>query len=130
MKKKNNSNNSFGIASALFTKEEVKVQNEFMVNRILSFQKGTILFSIDMNRFVSRLPSWARDTLYNLGVPKQKNAPYLKYPKRKKKQNPKLLAKISSTFCCNGYHSQQIIDILKRHKGKPPESYYGLKKGE
>lgn len=125
-----NKNNPFDMASRLFTERDVGINNEFMINRILSFQPKTILLSIEINKFISRLPSWASKQLFNLGVQKQKRSPYLKYLKRGKKQSPKLLRKICHAFCCNEYHGKQIINIVREQKGKNPESYFGLKSGE
>jgi hypothetical protein len=122
--------NPFDIVGRLFTENNVDVnKNEYMVNRILSFQPATILLSIGINKFVSRLPSWASKQLFNLGVQKQKRSPYLKYLKRGKKQNPKLLKKICWAFCCNEYHANQIISIVRK-MNKLPEEYFGLKPGE
>lgn len=126
-----NKNNPFDVVARLFTEKDVEVSNEYMTNRILSFQPATILLSIELNKFISRLPSWASKQLFNFGVVQtQKRVPYLKYLKRKKKQNPKLLRKISQAFCCNEFHAQQIIAIVRKQKGKSPESYFGLRLGE
>lgn len=120
----------FDTVGNLFTEKDVEIDNEYMINRILSFQPATILLSIDINKFISRLPSWASKQLFNFGVRKQKKNPYLRYLKRGKKQNPKLLRKISQVFCCNEFHAQQIISIIRGQKGKSPESYFGLRLGE
>lgn len=112
------------------TKEHIKVANAYMTNKILSYQPETILTAININKYSGRIPSWAMDALFNIGVKKINNKPYLQYIKKNKKENPQLLKKISQTFCCRSSHAEQIIEIIRAQHGKTPESYFGLKKGE
>lgn len=111
------------------TKDHIEVANAYMINKILSYQSSTILLSININKYSGRLPSWAMTALFNIGVSKISNRPYLQYIKKNKKESPQLLKKISQIFCCGEYHAEQIIKIV-RAIGKKPESYFGLKKGQ
>ena len=128
--KMKNKNSPFDIASRIFIENDVEIEgNEYMLTKILSFQKSTILFSIEANKFISQLPPWATKQLFNLGVKKQKNKPYLRYIKKGKQQSPQLIKKISQTFCCNQHHAKQIIDIVKLMK-KDPAACFGLKQNQ
>jgi hypothetical protein len=122
--------NPFDEVKALFSKEHgfVDVARPFMVNKILSFQGPTCPLAIKINERMNGMPKYLFNMIVNLGVPQRKKI-YMNFPKRMKKENVKLRQKISETFCTDPYHSNQIIDILRR-MGENPEEYFGLKEGE
>ena len=112
-------------------KEDVEIGNEFFTNRILNHQPDTVLWSIELNKYIGRLPYWAIKKLFNIGVYKKSGKPWLRYPKRKGKLKDKILRKkICKYFCVNEYHANQIIHLLKNIDNEKPERYFGLKKGE
>ena len=122
--------NPFDEVKALFSKDigYIEVIRPFMVNKILSFQGLTCPLAIKINEYANGMPNYLYNMLLNYGVPRRKKI-YLNFPKRKAKEEEKLRAKISETFCTGYYHSNQIIDILRR-MGYKPEEYFGLKEGE
>ena len=127
MKKINPFNN---VIELLTSKNDVDIDNEFMVNKILSYQPDTVLWAIEINKYIGKIPYWAIKRLFNIGVHKKPSKPWLRYPKKKVKLKDKLLRKkICIHFCVNEYHANQIIDLLK-NIGKKPERYFGLRKGE
>lgn len=121
--------NPFEEVKQLMATKDADVTNPFMVNRILSFAPESVLATNEVNRFLSRLPKWAINPLFNLVIPKNKRRTYFKYAKKKKKRDQKLIAKIRQTFCCNEYHARQIIEVLQR-ENEQPERFFGLKEGE
>lgn len=122
--------NPFDEVKALFTKDIgfIDVVRPFMVNKILSFQGPTCALAIRINEKMNGMPKYLFNKIVNCGVPKKQKV-YLNFPKRSKKEDVKLREKISDTFCTGYYHSNQIIDILRR-MDKKPEEYFGLKEGE
>lgn len=126
MKKKSKS--PFEIIGEMFTEEDPKIENAFFINRILSYQPATILLAIEVNKRISRLPDWAIKAVYKLSIKKRKSRPFIYYPKSKKasKEHIKLRNKISSAFCTNENHSDQIIELIRKI-GESPESYFGMK---
>lgn len=122
--------NPFDEVKALFAKDSgfVDVVRPFMVNKILSFQGITCPLAIRINEKANGMPDYIYNMLLNIGVPKRQKI-YLNFPKRMKKEDVKLREKISDTFCTAPYHSNQIIDLLRR-MDKKPEDFFGLKEGE
>lgn len=122
--------NPFDEVKALFSKDIgfIDVIRPFMVNKILSFQGLTCPLAIKINEKMNGMPKYLFNMIVNCGIPKRKKI-YLNFPKRMKKEDVKLREKISETFCTSPYHSNQIIDILRRMDEKP-EKYFGLKEGE
>lgn len=120
--------NPYDEAKRLFTEEDVEIGSHWMVNRLLSFSPASIMFSIKINQASWKVPQKYLDALFNC-CPKAQRAPWLRYAKRKKEVEPKLVAAISKHFCVNKYHADQIIDLL-RLQGEKPETYFGLKEGE
>lgn len=118
----------FEEAKALLTGEKVTTSAPFMVNRILSFTPMSFIHALEHNRVMGRIPKAWSDLIFQC-VPTTKRAPYLKYAKKKKEKEPKLVQKVCDHFCVNKYHADQIIDILRR-QGESPEALFGLKKGE
>ena len=130
MKKTNPFDNVIKLMTSGKDKEDVDIDNEFFVNRILSYQPDTVLWSIELNKYIGRLPYWAIKKLFNIGVYKKSSKPWLRYPKKKGKLKDKLLRKkICKHFYVNEYHANQIIHLLENMDEKP-EKYFGLKKGE
>jgi len=126
MKKKKS---PFETVIELFITEDAEVPNPFLVNRILSYQPDTVLLAIEINKYMSRLPGWAIKSIFNIGIRKRRKRPYLNYPQKARKINKNQLLlrnKISSTFCVNNNHADQIIQLL-RAMGKEPEKFFGLK---
>lgn len=123
------SRNPFDIVKEIITEERTSVSNPFMVNRILSFQPLTALTAIEVNKYVGYIPDWAISDLFNLTVPHRRRVPYLKYPKRGKVKDKKLIDKIRQALCVNELHARQVIELL-RNKGEQPERLFGLKEGE
>jgi len=121
-------NSLFAEVKKLLTEQDVEITQPYMVNRILSFAPEACLQTHELNRFVGRLPTWATDPLFNLVIPKNARRGFFRYARKKKKYEPKLIAKICETYCVNEYHAKQIIEVLRR-QNKKPESFYGLKKG-
>ena len=120
--------NPFEIVKKIFVEDKVKIQNHFFVNTLLSFIPDSLLWSIEVNKYLG-VPSWALDSLFVAGVKKRKTPPYkIPYIKKTTSKQTLLQEKISITFCTNPKHSQQIIDLLKK-QGLEPESFFGLKKG-
>lgn len=127
MKKINPFNN---VIKLMTSSSDVDIDNEFFINKILSYQPDTVLWSIELNNYIGRLPYWAIKKLFNVGIYRKSSKPWLRYPKRKEKLKDKLLReKICKYFCVNEYHSNQIIHLLN-NLGEKPERYFGLKKGE
>ena len=122
--------NPFDEVKALFAKDIgfVDVIRPFMVNKILSFQGLTCPLAIKINERMNGMPKEIFNKIVNIGVPKRQKV-YLNYPRRMKKEDVKLREKVSETFCTSNYHSNQIIDILRK-MGHKPEEYFGLKEGE
>ena len=123
--------NPFDEVKALFSKEygNIEVIRPFMVVKILSFLPSTFMLSVSINEQLNGMPKWLVNKILNLGVPKRNKKVYLRFPKRVKKGDVKLRAKIAETFCTSPYHSNQIIDLLRLQDEKP-EEYFGLKEGE
>ena len=121
--------NPFTTVNRLFTEKNVPIDNGYLVNRILSFQPETLFLSTELNKYSTGLPDWATMPLFNLRIKKRKRQPYLQYIKKEKEKDVILSKKISQIFCCNKFHTKQIIDILQK-MGKRPEEYFGLKKGD
>lgn len=118
------------VIKLMTSKEDVDVYNEFFINRILSHQPDTVLWSIELNKYIGRLPYWATKKLFNIGVHRKSSKPWLRYPKGRRKLKDKLLRKkICRHFCVNEHHANQIIELLK-NIGEKPERRFGLKKGE
>jgi len=118
------------VQNLITSKEEVEILNTFFVNKILSYQADNILFSIDLNRYIGRIPKWATDKLFNLGIKKRRSKPWLNYPKKDKKVKEKILQmKVCRYYCVNAYHAKQIIELLRNY-GEEPEKFFGLKRGE
>jgi len=119
------------VIKLITSKEEIEVNNEFIVNRILSFQPSNVLWSIELNKYIGRIPRWASKRLLNIGVYKEVNSPWLIYPKKEKNKLKDILLqrKICKHFFVNRNHAKQIIELL-RNLGKKPEIFFGLKKGE
>lgn len=134
-KKKNpylSDRNPFDEVKALFSKgqERFEIIRPFMVIKILSFLASQVLFAIKINERLNGMPRWLVNMIFNVGVPKRNNIPYLNtFPKRKPKLEPLLRAKIAETFCTSPYHSNQIIDLLRMQDEKP-EEYFGLREGD
>ena len=122
--------NPFDEIKALFSKEYgfVDVVRPFMVNKILSFQGITCPLAIKVNEKLNGMPKYLFNMILNCGVPKRSNVKLI-FPKRKIEEETILREKVSDTFCANHYHSNQIIDILKR-MGTKPAALFGLEKGE
>lgn len=122
--------NPFDEVKALFSKDInfIDVIRPFMVNKILSFQGPTCPLAIRINERMNGMPKYLFNMIVNCGIPTRKKI-YLNFPKRMKKEDVKLREKISDTFCTSPYHSNQIIDILRR-MDKKPEEFFGLKEGE
>lgn len=123
--------NPFDEVKALFSKEygKIKLVRPFMVNKLLSFLPSTFLLAKDVNEHLNGMPKYLYNMILNIGVEKKEGDVYLRYPKKIKKTDEKLRQKISETFTTNYYHSNQIIDLLRK-RGVNPEEYFGLKKGE
>ena len=68
------------------------------------------------------------DSLFDC-VKKHNRIPFLRYARKKKEIEPKLVGKICEAFCVRKYHADQIIDLL-RNIGTEPSKMFGLKKGE
>lgn len=106
-----------------------KIESPFMVNRILSTSPETFLTSVKINQAMRNIPKKEIIALFNLMVQKRNRNPYFNYPKKDKKQSPKLLEKICYNFTVNEFHAKQILKIIES-KGIQPETLFGLKKGE
>jgi len=122
--------NPFDETKALFTKyERLEVIRPFLVVKLLSMLPATFLLAIQVNDLSNGMPKYLMNYILWHGVPRRKNPGQLRFIKRKKKEEVKLKQKISETFCTAPYHTNQIIDLLRR-QGVKPESFYGLKKGK
>jgi len=123
------SKNPFEQAKELFTnREKVEIENSWMVNKILSFNPTTCLLSIQINEVMGKIPNNLVSELLNC-VPKSNRVPFLKFARKSKTVEPKLVESIGKKYCCSKYHARQIIDLLRLQDEKP-ERYFGLKKGE
>jgi len=123
-------NNPFDSAKQIFVKDKVKVQNHFFVNTILSFIPESLLWSIEVNKYMSKIPVWALNGLMSAGIKKKKSPPYrIPYIKKDSQKKSVLQEKINVTFCANQIYTKQIIELIKK-QGLKPESFFGLKKGE
>jgi len=121
--------NPFETVEKIFSTKNVEVTNPFFVNKILSYQPDTVLLTVELNKYMSRMPSWALKAIFSIGIKKRRSRVYLNYPQKSKKidKNQQLLKnKISSTFCVNENHANQIIRIL-RDIGEQPEKFFGIK---
>jgi len=106
-----------------------KIKSPYMVNRILSFSSYMVL-SFKMNKYIGRIPEWATRAVYLNNIKKRKSgAPRIPYQGRSKKEEKKLVQKISQALCCSERHSKETIQLLRKLKYKP-EQFFGLKKGE
>lgn len=123
-------NNPFSVAKKIFVKDKVAIQNPFFMNTILSFIPVSLLWSIEVNKYMFRVPTWALNDLISVGIKKRKVPPF-RIPYIKKDSNKKsiLQEKINNAFCANEIYTKQIIELIKK-QGLKPESFFGLKKGE
>lgn len=104
--------------------ERKEVKNKFFINKIFSYNKVSILQSININKYLS-LPQWATDALFHFVIPKS-NAYLMYINKDKKTEDPVLLKKICIFFGTNDFHSKQIIKLLEKNK-VDPKRMFGIK---
>lgn len=116
----------FQFLSNTFEKREVETpttcdKGEFyMVVKYLSLYPDTFFVSDDANRLMAKIPPWATGCFLYHSVDKQNPAPFIKYPKKDKKESKEdkkqteLLKKVSAYFCCSLVHAEQIITILEK----------------
>ena len=119
--------NPFETVKSIYTGEKVRLQNQFMVNKIFSYMPETFLLSTQINNYIHKLPSWAILGIYKAGITTRKPAPFIPYEKAVKVESPQLVKKISAHLCCSTTHALQTIELL-RLQGYKPESFFGLKK--
>lgn len=106
-----------------------KIKSPYMVNRFLSFSSYMVL-SFKMNKYVGRIPGWATRAVYFNNIKLRKGgAPHIPYPGRGKKEEKKLVQKLSQALCCSDRHAKETIQLLRKLKYKP-EQFFGLKRGE
>lgn len=106
-----------------------KIKSPYMVNRFLSFSSYMVL-SIKMNKYIGRIPEWATRAVYINNIKLRKGgAPRIPYQGRGKKEEKKLVQKVSQTLCCSERHAKETIQLLRTLKYKP-EQFFGLKRGD
>jgi hypothetical protein len=105
--------------------DDMDLTSPFMANRLMSLTDDFVI-SIICNQFVGRIPNKLLLLIYRKFVG-TKNAPWVRYPKKKPKQEPILLQKICRAFNCNSKHGRQTIELYRRMNIKP-ESLFGMEK--
>lgn len=120
--------NLFDEYKALFNGENINLSSPFMTNKLLSLSKDGYYISTQCNKYIGRIPKELLLVIYQSSLEKQK-APYIKYPKKLKQKEIKLIDKICELFNCNLFHSKQIIAIFRKKKINPA-NIFGLKNGE
>lgn len=114
----------------VFRHEVDKLNNPYLINRMLSSIPKTILLSIRVNHYIGKIPNWAIKAIYINCIKKRKSLPSSpKHYWKKKAVEPKLVQKIEAHLCCSKRHAIETIGLLRKLKLKP-ERYFGLKKGE
>ena len=130
----NDKDSFFSYLKNLFTKSEqvtsVNTTPEmYMILRYLSMHPEGFFVASEVNKFNSKLPSWAMGCLlYNL-LPKKPKAPYMDYIKRKEIKDNELITKLGEVFCCRPTQAQDIYNLLLRQKVNI-ETAFGLQEGE
>lgn len=114
----------------VFKHEVDKLNNPYLINRMLSSIPKTILLAIRVNPYIGKIPNWAIKSIYLNSIKKRKNLPGSpRHYWKKKEVEPKLMQKISQSLCCSERHAKETIRLLRKLKYKP-EQFFGLKKGD
>jgi hypothetical protein len=120
--------NPFEDVKKLFNGEEIKVSSPFVVNKILSFSPITFILVRNHNKVIGKIPKSWSDKIFQC-VTKRNKIPFIRYAKKRRETEKKLIQKICCHFVVNEYHAIQTIDLLRR-QGEEPEKYFGLKRNE
>lgn len=121
--------NPFDELKLIFVTKDFKLENPWMVNRLLSYIPETFMLSSYMNRYIGYIPAWVFIETIRYCIKKRGRAPFIKYAKPKKIREKQLIRKVCSHLCCNEQHAIETIEVLRK-EGYKPEQYFGLKEGE
>ena len=126
IKKRGNQNPIFTEFKEIFESDnDINLTSSFMINRFISLTNNFPISSI-CNQFAGRIPNKLLLLIYRKYI-NTKKAPWIRYPKKKTKDEPILLKKICDAFNCNIKHGKQTIELYRRI-GIKPEYLFGMDK--
>lgn len=107
------------------SEDDMELTSPFMTNRLISLT-NKFRISVICNQFIGRIPNKLLLLIYRkyIGIG---DAPWVRYPKKKPKQEPILLQKICRVFNCSVKHGKQTIELYRR-MGIKPEHLFGMEK--